>query len=118
MDLYETKNVEQKVLIGCRCDQCGKESSNLDNWVVSSHRHSDWGNDSIESYETFDLCSPQCYLYQLAASVEHLDRYSSAQVDDMPIEFVRGLLTLIEERESEARSEGYRSCMNESGDYE
>lgn len=118
MDLKEIRAVNQEVIVGCRCDQCGKESATYDNWVVSSHGHSEWGNDSIDSYETFDLCSPQCYLYQLAASVEHMSGYSSAQVDDLPIDFIRGLLAYIDNLVAEARAEGYQSRANESCDYE
>ena len=40
------------------CDICGKEI-HKEYWLITTH-HNDWGNDSCESYECFDACSPEC----------------------------------------------------------
>lgn len=40
------------------CDICGKEITE-DFWEVQTH-HYDWGNDSVDSYEDIDVCSPAC----------------------------------------------------------
>lgn len=52
--------VTEKVLVSEKryCDECGKEITDH-YWYLRTH-HSDWGNDSCESFETFDLCSPDC----------------------------------------------------------
>ena len=48
--------VERKLI----CDICGKEIKNGNGyWEVETH-HNDWGNDSVESYEHFDVCSIEC----------------------------------------------------------
>lgn len=61
---YETKThtVTEKVLVKETryCDVCGNEiASNDSYWELTTH-HNDWGNDSIESYEYFDVCSQNC----------------------------------------------------------
>ena len=61
---YETKEqvVVDQVLV-CKdmfCDICKKEIKHKsDYWEVTTHHH-DWGNDSIESYKCFDICSVEC----------------------------------------------------------
>lgn len=61
---FETKThtVTEKVLVKeiRLCDVCGKEIKNGNSyWELSTHHH-DWGNDSCESYEGFDICSKGC----------------------------------------------------------
>lgn len=53
-------------IVGKKCDVCGKEISSTkhggpvyDYYEVTTH-HNDWGNDSVDSYEHFDACSPDC----------------------------------------------------------
>lgn len=42
------------------CDVCnGVIKDNESYWEVTTHHH-DWGNDSCESYEDFDICSEVC----------------------------------------------------------
>ena len=46
------------------CDVCGKTIADKNNryaeyWTLETH-HNDWGNDSCDSYEYFDLCSKDC----------------------------------------------------------
>lgn len=59
---YEHKQhiVKEDVLVEERrfCDLCGKEITE-DYWKVET-RHSDWGSESIESLEYFDICSVEC----------------------------------------------------------
>ena len=43
-----------------KCDVCKKvipPKSTI--WYLTTHHH-DWGNDSIDSFEYFDLCSKEC----------------------------------------------------------
>lgn len=65
MEIRETKIITEprkiSYVVGIRCDRCGdniKESEVYYNVVT---HHNDWGNDSIDSYENFDLCN-DCYL--------------------------------------------------------
>lgn len=52
------KTIETKNLVAIKCDICGKEIAGQF-WRLTTHHH-DWGNDSIDSYEYFDLCSREC----------------------------------------------------------
>jgi len=56
----ETKQITKTVKIFKRlkCDICGKEFTGP-YWIANTH-HDDWGNDSVDSYETYDLCSENC----------------------------------------------------------
>lgn len=71
-DVIDTKKiiVIRECVIGKKCDICGKEipPTNVphlygepihDYYKITTH-HYDWGNDSIDSYEHFDACSPDC----------------------------------------------------------
>lgn len=57
-----THTVTESVLIGQTryCDVCnGVIKNNEPYWELTTHHH-DWGNDSCESYEYFDICSEVC----------------------------------------------------------
>lgn len=54
----KTKTVKYKIIKAIKCDVCHKEISEK-YWQLTTHHH-DWGNDSIESYKYFDLCSREC----------------------------------------------------------
>jgi len=41
-----------------KCDVCSKECTGR-YWVLNTY-HNDWGNDSIDSHEYYDLCSKEC----------------------------------------------------------
>lgn len=71
---YEKRVVEQTFPVNeiCTCDVCHKviyekknkkivksENRNIGYWNVKTH-HSDWGRDSIDSYESKDVCSKEC----------------------------------------------------------
>lgn len=60
---YETKThiITEKVLVKetTYCDVCKREITANSFWKLTTH-HNDWGNDSIESYEYFDICSADC----------------------------------------------------------
>ena len=40
------------------CDVCGKVIQDT-YWRLATH-HDDWGNDSCDSYESYDICSHHC----------------------------------------------------------
>lgn len=57
---YKTieKIVKTDIPTCIKCDICKKEITGKF-WNLTTHHH-DWGNDSIDSYEHFDLCSREC----------------------------------------------------------
>ena len=70
MRIEETREVTvvQKVVTGRVCDVCGaaivpdaKANGAYNYFKVTTH-HYDWGNDSVDSLERFDLCGPGCVM--------------------------------------------------------
>jgi len=61
--VYEmvTKEVKEKISELITCDECGAVIKDWKHYEVTTH-HSDWGNDSIDSYENLDLCSKECLI--------------------------------------------------------
>lgn len=49
---------KKEVTIGINCDVCKKDITGK-YWILTTH-HDDWGNDSIDSFEHYDLCSKEC----------------------------------------------------------
>lgn len=109
MKIIEKRTVETSVVVGYRCDSCAQEADKPTNWVTVSHHHSEWGNDSCESHETFDLCSPKCYLEQLRSSVESLNGYRTGEVDEKPVGFVAALLAYLESPDGPGLDAGARA---------
>lgn len=68
---HEVKTVKCK-----KCDVCGKEFTG-NYWELCTH-HDDWGNDSCESYEYFDLCSEDCVKQKLERYFKEC-KYSNTQ---------------------------------------
>jgi hypothetical protein len=117
-EIMEKVVAETERVVGHRCDACWTQRRNLppisksmppqerlaelsrrrdaekaaDPWHHFQSGHSDWGNDSVESWESCDACSPACYLQLVAQEVERLEQYPSATIDDMPIKFAAALL--------------------------
>lgn len=63
--IKETRQVTKKVevTIGITCDVCGKAIKG-DYWTLRTS-HNDWGNDSVDSFKYFDLCSRKCVCQKL-----------------------------------------------------
>lgn len=78
MKEYEEKAVPviKSVLVKITCDICDKEISEEDNYYEVVTSHSDWGNDSHESLEEFDICSEECLKKQFD---EYLDFKSNTK---------------------------------------
>jgi hypothetical protein len=92
MKIKETKEVTEKmtVTIGIKCDVCGNEHKGKyapDEWHNIEQHHNDWGNDSCDSYEYFDVCSPKCYAIRFKKSVGEMKSRRSAEVDGFEIQF-------------------------------
>lgn len=70
MKITENKEVVRKqleqVIVGRKCDICGKHIEKMPmygyNYFLIHTWHMDWGNDSIDSHEYIDACSPKCAL--------------------------------------------------------
>lgn len=81
----------KKVKTATRCDFCGKEhigDTEPKGWHQLMRRHDDWGNDSIDSNEHFDVCSPECYIQVIRASLAQMRSHKeTAEIDGMNYEF-------------------------------
>ena len=83
-DHYETKEhaVTERVLVKREliCDICKKEiQHDAGYWEVTTH-HNDWGNDSCESYEHFDVCSIECLKSKFNEYCNNLGIYNNTNV--------------------------------------
>lgn len=94
--ISEVKQVNQSVTVGRKCDICGIEAPSRydapNGWFHFSHKHCDWGNDSIDSFERFDVCSIACFSEQLGKSLEEMKgNKRTAEIADMNYEFAEKL---------------------------
>ena len=88
----------KKVTVGFKCDICKKQHDGEDypdSWHYFSHSHNGWGNDSIDSYEYFLVCSPECYFKQLIESLKDVGGYYDSKIDDKGKDFVINLLEFV-----------------------
>ncbi len=81
MRITEEKEVTrtniEKIPVGIICDYCKEEikpvrsfaNSRVYNFFHICTSHQDWGNDSIDSVETFDACCPGCALKMAEAYI-------------------------------------------------
>lgn len=93
-----TKVVKEAVTVKRICDNCGKEitvirsigtSDEYNYFCVTTHHH-DWGNDSIDTYESYDACCPACALEM--AEKYLINAYSGHNTKEIEIEHVRSLI--------------------------
>lgn len=108
MKTYQNRPQPRRVLTSIRCDVCNKEDSELmkgwefdvpDGWHSFASSHSDWGNDSIESFDEHDVCSGSCYLARIREVLDDYGRDRNAptlRVDGHDIGFVISLLSAVE----------------------
>ena len=86
------------VTVAVVCDVCKKEhigNDYPDGWHMFSTSHSEWGNDSIDSYEKFLVCSAKCYADKLKELVENADGYPSTRIDEMDLIFATDLSNML-----------------------
>ena len=82
--------ISQEIITGIKCDVCGKihyGDTMPDNWHVLSMHHIEWGWDNVDSYESFHVCSPNCYAVKFKKCVEELKDISTAEIDGFNIQF-------------------------------
>ena len=75
MEITELKEVikREPVVVGIKCDVCGKDIKYQDNYFRIIMQHHDWGNDSCDSIEIFDVCSKDCILPKLSNYFKYCD---------------------------------------------
>ena len=84
----EVTHVEvEDVLIGRKCDICGKEILPLKeaykgqyNYFTIATHHNDWGNDSVDSWEYKDACCPDCVMtFTESYILKAYDRFTNSK---------------------------------------
>lgn len=91
----------RQVTVAIECDHCNRRVEEADptGWHHFSSSHTDWGNDSIESVESHDVCSWACYLAIVRDLVNDYDKakpmYPTLQVDEKDHAFLTDLLTAV-----------------------
>ena len=96
--IKEIRTVSQEVTVGWKCDVCDVQTTSKrqysQEWYSFSESHRGWGNDSVESYDCFDVCSVSCFISQLQQSIPSLMEYSddNAEIANMPVKFAQKLL--------------------------
>ena len=101
MRITETKEVThvevEDVLIGRKCDICGKDilplkgiySEQYNYFKITTH-HSDWDMDSVYSWEYFDACCPECVMKFTEKYIKDaFDKHTNSK--EIEIEHVRCL---------------------------
>ena len=94
MDIVEQKQVTKQVVIGRRCDVCGKETTGLSdpNFYHFNSHHNDWGSDSEESYEWHDVCSSDCYFGKLKDLISDNSDSTTFEADEKSIDFIKQMI--------------------------
>lgn len=84
--------VPKEVETATRCDWCGKTAASDDyndpaGWFQFDSHHTDWGNDSVDSYAYHDAYSFDCLLRIANKQTGQLADYPSAVIADLPLAF-------------------------------
>lgn len=83
-----THEVTEEVLVGetLYCDICKKEIEKGKEYWEATTGHHDWGNDSCDSIEYFDICSDICLMMKFG---EYIDRSQKTRYNTEYIEVER-----------------------------
>ena len=96
-DVYKKlRQVEiRKVVVGKKCDVCHEDIPPTERYPMKSFpyykittHHSDWGNDSCESFKYYHACSPECALKFTADYIT--DSYNERNSNVIEIEHFNG----------------------------
>lgn len=84
--IHEKKMVQQDIRVACKCDGCGKISSDpkeYDLWFNLSYGNNDYEPD----YTYTDVCSIPCFIKLLNKGIHSIRGYDSGEVNEMNIHF-------------------------------
>ena len=107
MRIEEKKDVTVKksVTVGYKCDSCGKvvhEGGLPSNWHSFDTNHDDWGNDSIDSFSYYHVCSPKCYFNKmnelLTGYQSFAERTRSGEISGMRVQFALDVCSWIDKQ--------------------
>lgn len=90
--ITEKRMVETDVTVSeeCKCDVCGKLIYRKDDkkyieintevgyWNIYTH-HSDWGYNSVDSYESLTVCSKECLASKMFDYIESSSNNNNSQ---------------------------------------
>lgn len=83
-----------------RCDICNciHEGYNIPNdWMSFNVGHNDWANDSVDSIESYTLCSAKCYIDSMVVFLKEFEEHkTTAYLDDMTYKFVKDFVELFQ----------------------
>lgn len=80
--VYKKVTVDKRVCTKLKCDMCGKDIPWHEKFYHTTMWHSDWGNDSVDSVEEFDLCSDECLYEFLGENWKELkEAHKTAYID-------------------------------------
>lgn len=85
---------EIEVAVGYKCDYCSLEVERKTPTWFHFMTSMNWGNDSVDSFEWYDVCSAKCFL-------RFLKRNDSDKVGDMSSEFIKELLSLVPDSQTD-----------------
>ena len=84
--IFVDRIIKDERVESIKCDFCGKEIVGKF-WVLTTS-HGDWGNDSVESVECFDICSAKCLNKELNDYIERC-KHSRTQCFELEQDFFR-----------------------------
>lgn len=76
MKRHRDERVVRRVVYQTVCDNCDKiaDGEDPEGWYYFRSWHSDWGSESDESLERWDVCSYRCYLAVVRKIFEDYDK--------------------------------------------
>jgi len=100
MEIREKRTIQSEITVGHECDVCKKrvmQNNTLPKgWIDFNVSHDEWGSDSNESFECYDVCSFECYIKRLEFCVAEMKEYSrTAIIDNKPHDFITDMLSKI-----------------------
>lgn len=98
-EVREKHMVESEIVVATQCDNCSKREANLEmvekEWFYFSDGHNGWGNDSVDSFHEFNVCSAKCFIGILPKLIKDMDNHRGAEIAEMPVAFAKQLLELV-----------------------
>lgn len=106
--LTRVEQVPKEVTYAYRCDNCGREGTDLTpthsgnrdpapGWVSFTSHHDEWGNDSVESHDSHDVCSFHCYVAVVRHLLSEWEGYPTLEIDDKDRCFMEGMVADVPE---------------------